>query len=177
MFDVVTFSRSLLREKSDFFFFVLAFVLPVSERNAKICIGRSSQNMRKKSCKREYVTPVCHCLVTWNNYIATIPSKCWLMIHVTKDPCYGTLLNAHYLANSIIMAKGKPLLPVVPLCWLLYRGHQSIQATKPKEIFGHTALSCGTGRGFSGSLINGATTNPEICTMYASPFLSAQQFC
>lgn len=68
------------------------------------------------------------------------------------------------------MAKGKPLLPVC-------RGHQSIQATKPKQICSHPALSCGAGRGFSGSLINGGKTNPEICTMYASLFLSAQQFC
>lgn len=47
-------------------------------------------------------------------------------------------------------------------------GHLSIHATKPKEVCGHPALSCGTGRGFSGSLINGGKANPEIYTMYAS---------
>lgn len=99
------------------------------------------------------------------------------MIPATKHQCYSILLNAHYLPNTIIIAKGKPLLSVFHLYWLLYRGHQSIQATKPKEICGHPALSCGTGRGFSEFLIIGAKTNPEICTMYASLFLSAQQFC
>lgn len=51
---------------------------------------------------------VCHCLVTWNNYVATIPSQFWVTIAVSKHQCYNILSNAHYLPNSIIMAKGNP---------------------------------------------------------------------
>ena len=117
----------------------------------------------------------CHCLVTWSYNTAKILCHSWVVIPETKHQYYTILFDVHDLLNSIMLTNKKPLFSVLHY-WLLYRGHQSIQTTKAKYICGHPALSCGGGGGFKRSRIHAAKKNPKIFTMYASLFLSAQQF-
>lgn len=97
--------------------------------------------MLPKQCETNGVKPVGHLKTISHCSVSLLHSSLLVL-------SYGNSTSATVFSwsNAIIIAKGKPSLFL--LYWLLYRGHQSTQATKPKGICGRSSSQLWQWKGF-----------------------------